>query len=395
VALPQWLAVSRTSSYQLAVTMPILSLSAVLRHLGVGTAVLTTHYTPERWASLAPANGVQLYRNGAVQLSGLVSARQLDWSRESAEPVIKVEVVDDLVHLADRLCFPDPLRAADDQSVNDYWMPRSGGVAASVQASTAMRTLISEQAGPACAASRQVSGLVLGADPGAGVTRTWSALFTPVLEQLTTMSVASGANLGVRMVTGSGSLTASIVVPSNTGMKFSADLSNLVGFSYREEAPTITHALSAGQGDLHLRQRHLEVTTDAPSLTWGRQIWSYIDRRDTSDATELTQADTDALAGGVQKVSLTCQLTDSDAATYGTDWQLGSIVTVYVGLPDQTRVATITDVVREVSISVDESGAESLEPAIGTYDAKSLIPTPTQVQIARIGAALGSLIARK
>lgn len=396
MAFPQWYAVTRTATYQLGVTLPITTLSAVIRHLGVGSAVLTTVYTPERWDALAPSNGIVLYRDGAQQFSGRVTARQLDWSRTSSAPVIKVECVDDLQVLADRLVFPDPLRAADDQTVNDYWMTRTGlGVATAVPASTAMRSLINEQAGPAAASSRQVSGLSIGADPGVGLSRIWSALFTNLLDELTTTSVASGVDLGVRMVTGTGTLTANLVVPANDGMKFSADLSNLVGFSYREEAPKVTNALVAGQGDLHARLRRLQTTSDPLATAWGRQIWSYIDRRDTADTTELDKAGTDALATGAPKVSLTVQLTDSQAATYGTDWTVGSKVTVYVGLPDQTRVATVTDVVREVAIDVADNGAETIRPAIGTFDATAVLPTPTQAQLARIGAALGNLIARK
>lgn len=395
MAFPVWQAVSRTTGYQLAVTLPILSLQAVVRHLGVDTAVLTTPYTAERWASLAPASGAVLYRNGAQQLSGLVGARQLDWSRTDGAPVIKAELVGDDQVLADRLAMPDPLRAASDQTVNDYWMTRNGtGVATAKPASTAMWSLISDQAGPTCASSRRVTGLAMGADPGVGTSRVWQGLFDNVLTLLTTISVASGANLGVRMVTSPGALTANVVQPANAGMKFSADLSNLVGFSYREQAPTVTNALVAGQGDLHARTRVEQDTTDPLATAWGRQVWSYIDRRDTTDVPTLTQAGTDGLAQGAAQVSLTCNLTDSQAAAFGTDWQLGSIVTVYVGLPGQPTVATVTDVVREISFNVDPSGAEVIAPAIGTYDATALIPTPTQAQLARVGVALGNLIAR-
>jgi hypothetical protein len=63
-------------------------------------------------------------------------------------------------------------------------------------ASTAMLQLISDQAGPTCRADRQIPGLTFGADPGVGLSRVWSALFTPVLDQLALMSVASGRTWG-------------------------------------------------------------------------------------------------------------------------------------------------------------------------------------------------------
>jgi len=277
-------------------------------------------------------------------------------------------------------------------------MTRNGaGVSIAKTASAAMLQLISDQAGPTCIADRQVPGLTLGADPGAGVSRVWSGLFESVLDLLATISVNSGANLGIRMSTSTGALVASIVVPSDKtdAVRFSADLRNLVGFSYREEAPTLTDSVAAGQGDLHLRLRRTARATDSLFTQWGRQIWSYVDRRDTADTTELATAATDALADGGPTVSLAVTLTDSEAATYGRDWDLGDAITVYVGLPDQQKVAEVADVVREIAFEIHSDGTEKITPAIGTPDAKAFLPTPTQKQLAEVGAGLSGLIARK
>lgn len=380
---------ARTSTYALDIELPIISASAVRRHLGVDTAVIKTPYTVTAMDRLQPSHGVELWRDGRQEFSGLVSELNPTWDAETGQAVLKADCVGDVQHLADRLVFPDPLRAADDQTVNDYW--KTTGPAA-----TAMRKLISDQAGPTCRAERRVPGLVLGTDPGSGVSRTWSGLFNTVLEQLTVMSVASGANLGVRMRTTSGQVTADIVAARNRAddIKFSADLSNLGSIDYKITAPTLTHALSAGQGDLHLRMRKLATTSDPLATMWGRQIWEYIDRRDTADATELLQAANDALANGGPTVSLAVTLLDTEAATYGIDWDVGDRITVYVGLPGQTKVATVVDVVREIRFDVDATGAESIRPAIGSYDAKAAIPTPTQQQLARVGLSLRGLIAR-
>lgn len=388
---------SRTPDYALDLALPIVSAKFVRRHMGVSTAVVSTSFTPARWTSLQPSCGIELYRSGRQEFTGRITARELQWDATNGQVVIKVEAMGDEVLLADRLTFPDPLRAADDQTVNDYWMSRTAGAATAKVASTAMLQLIADQAGASCRADRQITGLTLGTDPAVGLSRVWSALFVPVLDQLALMSVSSGSNLGLRMTSATGALTATIVAPRDLTdtVIFSADLSNLVGFTYREEAPDVTHALSAGQGDLHLRLRKLVASTAPLALAWGRQIWSYIDRRDTADVAELQKADEDAIADGDATVSLAVTLTDSQAATYGDDWELGDAMTIYVGLPGQTKVAAVSDVCREIAFSLDDKGGEQITPAIGTYDAKAVLPTPTQQKLAEVASGLSGLIARK
>jgi hypothetical protein len=384
-----WTMFARGVDYAPTVALPILSARAVLKHMGVGKATITTDYTADRFAALGPGMGITLWRDGRQEFTGPVTSRRIAWDASSGQAVITAECEGDETHLADRPVFPDPLRAADDQTVNNYWTYTG-------RASTAMQRLISDQAGPTARADRQITGLVLGEEPGTGVSRKWSALFDSegnALGTLASIAVASGANLGLRMVAAPGSLTANITAPRDLAGSavFSADLANLVGFEYAETAPTVTHALSAGQGDLHLRMRRQAVTTDPLAFQWRRQRWSYIDRRDTADTADLLSAAQDALAEGGPTVNLTVQLTDSDAATYGLDWQLGDRVTVYVGLPGQTKPVVVSDVVRELLLEVDGSGAETILPAIGSYDAKAVLPTPTQRQLSAVGAQLANI----
>ncbi len=339
-----------------------------------------------------------MYRDAVQQFSGMVTELAMDWDAESGRAVIVASCEGDEKHLADRIVFPDPLRSAEDQTVNDYWQTRTQTGAPTVMpASTAMRQLISDQAGPTAATGRQVRRLVLGDDPRVGVSRVWSALFTNVLDELRAMSVVSRADLGLRVSSAPEELTVDIVAPRelSADVRFSADLRNLAGISYRTAAPTVTHALAAGEGDLTTRLRRLTATTDPETLLWGRQVWSYIDRRDTADTEELTREAADAVTEGQPTVSLAVTLLDSEAATYGRDWRLGDRVTVYVGLPGQTKVATVVDSIREIEFSVDDSGRERIRPAIGTPDATTQRPTLTQQQLHAVGRGLAGLIARK
>lgn len=392
----RWAAWTRDDDYAPSKSLLIDTANVLRKHVGVDTAVVTTPYDPETWDACAPSTGVLVYRDGLEEFSGPIVTRQVNWDAETdPRPLITLECQGDGLHLADRPVFPDRSRAADDQTVNDYWT--FTGVA-----STAMWQLISDQAGPTCRADRQVSGLVMGADPGVGISRTWQQLFTGagpngVMDALAVISAASGEDLGVRVTSSAGQLLVDVVQPRDQtdAAKFSADMRNLVGFFYRETAPTVTHALSAGAGTLHARLRKLVVTTSALALSWGRQIWSYVDRSDTSDTTELTQAAQDAIDQGPPTVSLTCTLADTQAAAYRKDYDLGDKVTVYVGLPGQRAAAAVVDVIRQISLSLDNTGKEVIRPAIGSYDAKAIRPTPTQQHLAAVAARVSGINSRK
>jgi hypothetical protein len=280
-------------------------------------------------------------------------------------------------------------------------MSRTGATAVAKVASTAMLQLISDEAGATALASRRITGLALAGDPGVGVSRKWSGLFNSqgsLLGLLQLMSVASGVNLGVRTSTAPGALTVEVYQPRDlsAAVKFSVEFGNVAGLRYRIEPPTVTHALSAGQGDLHLRMRKLAVTTSTFALSWGRQVWSYVDRRDTADTVELAQAAADALADGDATVSLAATLLDTDGGRFGIDYAVGDRVTVYVRVPGQTgSVATVADVIREVALDVDDKGVETIRPAIGTFDAKAVIPTPTQKTLVAVRDSLAGLIGNK
>lgn len=386
---PQWSVFARGVDYGLGVALPIGSLQAVVRHLGLDKAVLSTPFTPEAWEGVQPGNGVAAYRNGQQVFAGPVWSRQLAWDGQGAA-TIRVEAVGDEVALARRLTFPDPLRAATDQTVNDYWSYTG-------TASAAMARLISDQAGPTCAASRRVAGLTITDAAGVGVSKKWTGLFDPVLTLLTNIAATSGADPGLRMSTTTGSLAAYIVAPRDLSgsVVFSADLSNVGSTTFTETAPETTHALAAGQGDLHLRTRRLSVTTDSGSLRWGQQAWTYVDRRDSADAAELDQSAAEALVEGQGTVALSLTLTSSVAATYGIDWDLGDKVTAYVGLPSQPKVAVVSEAIREITFTVDADGGERIQPAIGSVDARTYLPTPQQRALAAVVQRADALVRNK
>lgn len=382
-----WSMFSRDPDYRVSGGLPLISAKGVTRHMGVDAAVVEFPLTGDTVARTAPGCGVVLRRNGRQEFAGLIGpSRTLDQDRDG-KPTVKALCVGDTVHLEDRLVYPDPTRAGDDQTTVDYWTRN-------VPATTAMGSLINEQLGPGARPERRVPTLYPGTAPGSGVTRPWAFMQTDtVLSACQQISALSGVNPGVRMVSTPDGLRFDIYSPRQLAddIRFSSSLRNLVAFSYTDTAPTLTYVVAAGQGDLRNRMRRAATSTNPLDLRWGRRIEQLLDRRDEPDGTKLQTAADDALADGVGQVSLACTLTDSQTAAYGRDWGLGDRVTVYVGIPGVTTLAVLVDVVREVAFTVDDDGVETLTPAIGTTDASAFIPSPTQQRIAAIGDALRDL----
>ena len=84
---------------------------------------------------------------------------------------------------------------------------------------------------------------------------------------------------------------------------------------------------------------------------WNRRIESFVDQRNTTDANELTQAGNEKLADGGATLTSVDVVPSSDLTmAYGSDWDLGDVVTVVVD--NQEVAATVTT----VSLSIGSDG---------------------------------------
>lgn len=381
-----WAAFSRDAGYQLSGGLPIRSVKGVQRHLGVDACELVTPYSPDRYGRLAPGCGVVVQRDGAQMFSGMVgSSRRIGWDAGDGAATVTVQCLGDDVHLADRLVYPTPGAAATAQTA-DYWTFTG-------PASTAMWRLIYDQAGPGAQTGRRVPTLVMGDDPGLGTSRLWSEQFAPVLDTLTAWGVLSGADLGVRIITTGDGLRADLYAPRDVSaaVRFSASLTNLVGWDYEQAPPSATYVITAGQGNLRNRARRVASTAVAADLAWGRRVERYVDSRDEADLTKLQTTANDELAQGAGTVSLSIDAADTATASYGDGWRLGDRVTVHVGVPGGVTAATVVDLVREVAFDVDDRGREKITPAVGTSDAKAVRPGPAQKTLAKVATGLARL----
>lgn len=123
-----------------------------------------------------------------------------------------------------------------------------------------------------------------------------------------------------------------------------------------------------------------------------------MDRRDTDDITELKQSIEEELNEKAEKKTLSISPVDTESLQFGRDYNLGDKVTVVITHPKevvtveelyyflsayqitssnreiikqiQEKIEVITDVIREVTITVNQEG-ERIEPTIGTPETLS------------------------
>lgn len=166
-------------------------------------------------------------------------------------------------------------------------------------------------------------------------------------------------------------------------IRFSPELGNLREYIWTLNAPKVTRAIVGCAGE-NLDRFYYQKIDSAAEAEWGMQIEQFIDRRDIqlkvdkatgnpvkSDATMTAddvdaakaayeEAATNALEEGVMSGNFQIYPIDTADCLFGRDYFVGDIVTVAV---DGTEYS---DVVREVTISVDDGGnVQDVNPKIG------------------------------
>jgi hypothetical protein len=111
-----------------------------------------------------------------------------------------------------------------------------------------------------------------------------------------------------------------------------------------------TRAIVGGSGEGTARQ-FVEVASSSAESTWARRVEAFVDQRQESDSTKLTQAGTDLLnQSGGTITSMDVVPTNDTTMTYGTDFYLGDKVTVAVAAQQ------VTGIVSTVQVSIAEDG---------------------------------------
>lgn len=274
----------------------------------------------------------------------LMSGRVLSWTLEQTTTDslgnLKFIGVDDMVHLADGLAWPQPSNP-DVETQNVGHDIRTG------VAETVIKGYVSANIGPTAPSSRRIPELVIAADQERGNVVTGRARFDPLGVLLSQLGAPGVGNLGFDIMQVDDQLIFDVFEPEDKSALVRMDIANdtLDNVTYGVSAPSVTRAIVAGQGEMEDR-RIIQVTDseagDAES-EWGRKIEQFLDRRDVEqgDDTELVQTGAEAITtGGRTMYALSVKPSDDQTMVYGVDWYLGDIVSVIVDGDELAAVVT-------------------------------------------------------
>lgn len=314
----------------------------------------------------SPGAGIVVIRNGSTVLSGTWIDQSHD--RQGNTNTLTLSGEDDVALLKKRLAFPDP----DD--ITPPYTTQATDVRTGL-ASTVMREFVDQNASTNCPMLRRIPNFVIGGDIFAGPTVTgtgrWQPLFT-LVQEMAEASAAGGVDLGftVRHETNSLVFRVYPVAETQDDVRFSFELGNLAGFSYKRTAPTMTYAIVGGDGEGTARTIVEKSATELIG-DWGRIESELVDGRNTVSATELSQLGSQALAEQGGTTTLAVTPIDTEIQKFGFDYTIGCKATVVLdGLgPDASEHgAEIVDIIREIAVTLDATG-EQITPAIGTTNA--------------------------
>ncbi|WP_432124068.1 siphovirus ReqiPepy6 Gp37-like family protein [Streptomyces sp. C10-9-1] len=351
-----------------------------------GSVVLPAY--PHVMEHLQPGHRLQVIRDGELWTAGPMEVPQdFAWGigsdGEAPPGRVTVNFSDDLAVLAGYLTWADPAEVWADQ-------PEAAAYSlTSTNAETILRTLVNLNCGPGALAARQVPNLVLGAVAGVGTTTTVSTRFEGLLAACRRVAV-DGGGLGFRTRQVAGQILFEVYAPQDlTGTaRFSAGLGNLRSLTYKQSAPTVTHALVQGsEVESPAARAFVEVSDAAAASAWWRVEQLVSGSADSDTGGELTQDGTEALADGAQPVELATVTVDTEDLRAGRDFGLGDLVTV--ALPTGLEVS---DVVRSIHLQATPDSGEHVTSVVGSPAATS---DPQMVRLVReLGRRLGRIEAR-
>jgi hypothetical protein len=325
--------------------------------------------------------GIIVKRNGKTILSGPASLRNMKWDKTTNE--ITLSGVDDNVFLRRYLALPVP--SGPPYTASDYDV-RTG------RAETIMKQYVTDNIGANATKDRKIN-IVNDTDLGMGNVVTARARFDQILQFF--QGIANyGGNLGFNVKQVGTSLVFYVYQSKDLSRSviFSPLLGNLLGFEYSDTDPEANYIIAGGQGEGTARVIIEQGDSDSIS-SYGR-VEEFLDKRQTTDSGEITQAIIDELASKANKMSLSISPFDTDSIAYGKDYNLGDIVTVTLTKQNfdgsQSVLNTFSDVVRQINISVTKDG-DQVTPTIGTNDSLANPVKHIFSKLSSIGKRVGNL----
>ena len=299
--------------------------------------------------------------------------------------------------LANRLVYPDGTKAWSAQT--------AGTTTVTGKAETVIKDLVTANIVSAGDTHRRVPNFTVAADQGRGGTVTYQIVVKDASTTDTVAAtggqslmdmvrtVAAQSNIGVRVDLIDGQLVFDCYIPRDLSetVVFSEQLGNLRGYNLSDSTPTgntILMQTGATSGAF------VETSGAGATDPW-RRVEVYSDQSSTTDATQISQAQTDALNQGAGAAKLAVTIVDLPKVRFGADatgvqgYREGDIVAV-----DVRDGVTYTDVISAVQLTADASQqayTETVTPTIGPGDADT---STDQTATAKLAAQVRAIETR-
>lgn len=347
-----------------------ISFEAILRHEPPSTWTLTLPADDPMATHLVPGAGIRFRTGQGELLSG--PAKTISESRggqQGGDPdaggagegpggTLTVSGEDDTAVLARRLVYPDPTVSLDSTATT----MGTGHYAVSGAAETAMRDLVTVQAGPGALTDRQVPGLTLATDQARGANVEDQFRFAELLPSLQKLATSGGLGFRVRQTGTDRQFQVYEPADLSGTARYSLGLGNLNSYSYEITPPTVTDVIVGVGGQDTAREfyRFTRVDPVWPDI----RVEQFVDRRDLEPGTAEADSKTgqeaqERLDEGVGSAKISFEPIDTPNLTMFTDVGLGDTVSL------ELARGTVTQVIREIRVTLDDQQGWRAVPVIG------------------------------
>ncbi len=326
------------------------SLTFVRRFNAVGTWSLNS--TPDSLSMLTKSGGIEVYRNGKPHFSGKVRR----FHNESGL-AMTASGKDDLMVVENQLAYPVPGGAPFS---TDYDVRT--GIAESI-----IKQFIDINIGPSALPDRRIPGFTIEIDYGRGLVVTGRARFDGLLELISSLAIKGEIGFRVRNL-----IFETYIPEDKTGtIVFSEALGTLGDYTSDIEAGKANYIICGGSGEGSART-FVEGSNAEAVLEWGRSE-SFLDKGNTSSATELNSSISEELTKQKEKISITFTPLGTENMRPVDDFDVGDLVT-YI----ENGVTTFHQV-REMKTVLSANDGEDITLAIGTDGASSDLSTYSKI----------------
>jgi len=335
--------VRNASLQRVAILQPgdgLTTFKATLRFNNVGTWEITIPETSARADLLrTPGYGIIVTGPGGVLFSGPTTAATNQKTSGSPIGVWAIRGATDNIVLGEHLAYPTPASAVVTAQTSAY--DAYTAVASTVMYYYVKRNMVASANGGSAPAARAVTGLTVATDTSIGSSIVGKARFDNLGTLMQSIAAISSPNLGFDVKQSSTNIQFSVYQPSDRTGTIRLDVANNTlqkasyGYGYGPN-----HVVVAGQGQGADRV-FVETANSTSESYWSRRVERFVDQRNETDTTKLTQAGTDLLTQeGGTITSLDIVPTNDSTMTYGVDFNLGDKVTVTVGAQEITGIVT-------------------------------------------------------